>query len=372
MRAINIFEYGEVFTYMGFLTSNRRLQFAQLFFAMFAMWMVGAGIMHLIDRLGDFWNDDAKVHHTSYFSNCYFLLVTMSTVGYGDMTPQSELAKGFICIFVPVSMGFFASFVPELVRNIDGKNMANLGRYRTIFGQKQVHFAHRFSQNMINDRHASANFSFDRNTYFLRLTNCRHVLVCGHFTNESIRSFLKGFFHVEHANRRKNLNMVILRPQVIDLALKAILTKYHAWTHYFNGTPNNPQDLSRISLRDARAAIVLAAPNSKFSEEEDGANIMQAITLKAQRERLRVLVQLHHSRNKSMLHNFPRWTCLSNDMVICMDELKLGLMAYNCMAPGFSTLVLNLLNSHRSKVQTDKVCLKKTFVRHFKNACKFF
>ncbi|VEL29684.1 unnamed protein product [Protopolystoma xenopodis] len=83
-----------------------------------------------------------------------------------------------------------------------------------------------------------------------------------------------------------------------DLELKAILSKYHAWVHYFVGTPNNPQDLARVNLRDARAAIVLATPSSSRSEEEDGANIMQAITLKAQRERLRVMVQLHHFRNK--------------------------------------------------------------------------
>ncbi|VEL14468.1 unnamed protein product [Protopolystoma xenopodis] len=50
-----------------------------------------------------------------------------------------------------------------------------------------------------------------------------------------------------------------------------------------------------------------------------------------------------------MLNNFPRWTCLRRDTVICMDELKLGLMAYNCMAPGFSTLIVNLLNSHKQK-----------------------
>lgn len=49
------------------------------------------------------------------------------------------------------------------------------------------------------------------------------------------------------------------------------------------------------------------------------------------------------------MNNFPRWTYLANDMVVCMEELKLGLMAYNCLAPGFSTLIVNLLNAHGSK-----------------------
>eukprot|EP00108_Taenia_solium_P010834 TsM_000275800 transcript=TsM_000275800 gene=TsM_000275800 len=51
----------------------------------------------------------------------------------------------------------------------------------------------------------------------------------------------------------------------------------------------------------------------------------------------------------SLLYNFPRWTCRNKDMVICMDELKLGLMSLNCIAPGFSTIILNLLNGHRVK-----------------------
>lgn len=36
-------------------------------------------------------------------------------------------------------------------------------------------------------------------------------------------------------------------------------------------------------------------------------------------------------------------------MVICMDELRLGLMALNSLAPGFSTMILNLLNGYRVK-----------------------
>lgn len=80
--------------------------------------------------------------------------------------------------------------------------------------------------------------------------------------------------------------------------MKAILTKYVAWVKYYQGTPNDPQDLARICFRNAQGALVLATPNSNKSNDEDGANIMQAIALKAHSERIRVLVQLHHFSNK--------------------------------------------------------------------------
>lgn len=84
--------------------------------------------------------------------------------------------------------------------------------------------------------------------------------------------------------------------------MRAILTKYNAWVKYFQGTPADPQDLARICFRSSAGAMVLATPNSLNSGDEDGANIMQAIALKAHSQRIRVLVQLHHFKNKVSLH----------------------------------------------------------------------
>ncbi|VDK34999.1 unnamed protein product, partial [Dibothriocephalus latus] len=84
------------------------------------------------------------------------------------------------------------------------------------------------------------------------------------------------------------------------MALKSILTRYKAWANYFQGTPNNPQDLTRVCYRTAHGAIVLATPNSSCSNDEDGANIMQAIALKSHSDNIRVLVQLNHFSNKCL------------------------------------------------------------------------
>nr|VZI09678.1 unnamed protein product [Spirometra erinaceieuropaei] len=317
LRALNIFNFGEVLSYMGILSSNRLIQKVTIFFSMFAMWMVASGMIHLIIHLGDFWKVDHGALTWNFLDCCYFLLVTMSTVGYGDYSPPRMLGKVFICIFVPVAISIFAVFVPELFRDYS-RNTLETDEYQALAGQK-------------------------------------HVLVCGHFNNDSLHNVLKGFFHIEHVSRRRTICMVILRVAPFDLAMKSILTRYKAWVNYFQGTPNNPQDLTRVCYRTAHGALVLATPNSSRSKEEDGANIMQAIALKSHSDNIRVLVQLNHFSNKCLLNNFPRWTCLNKDMVICMDELKLGLLAYNCLAPGFSTLFLNLLNGHRMKQPPHKL-----------------
>ncbi|VDD75818.1 unnamed protein product [Mesocestoides corti] len=313
LRALNIFNFGEVLSYLGILSSNHVIQTVDIFFTMFAMWMLAGGLIHLIVHIGDFWKPDHKALSWSYLDCCYFLMVTMSTVGFGDFYPVTILGRLYICVFIPVAMGIFAVFVPEIFRNLSSRR-AKTESYQALAGHQ-------------------------------------HVVVCGNFNNFSLNAVLRGFFHIEHASRRRLVNMVILRVSPIDLAMRAILTKYNAWVKYYQGTPADPQDLARICLRSSQGALVLATPNSSKSSDEDGANIMQAIALKAHSQRIRVLVQLHHFKNKCLLHNFPRWTCRNKDMVICMDELKLGLMALNCLAPGFSTIILNLLNGHRVKNQ---------------------
>ena len=40
---------------------------------------------------------------------------------------------------------------------------------------------------------------------------------------------------------------------------------------------------------------------------------------------------------------FPGWDWRRDDQAVCLNELKLGFMAQSCLAPGFSTLVSNLV-----------------------------
>ena len=67
-----------------------------------------------INKLGysNTWMNYLKIQNegwsTRYVSSLYFSIVTMVTVGYGDITPQNPLEKTFAIFMIVLSCGFFA------------------------------------------------------------------------------------------------------------------------------------------------------------------------------------------------------------------------------------------------------------------------
>lgn len=55
---------------------------------------------------------------------CYFVLTTLSTVGYGDLTPQSDVERVFSLFLMLIGAGFFSivlsSFI-DIITNFDKK-----------------------------------------------------------------------------------------------------------------------------------------------------------------------------------------------------------------------------------------------------------
>lgn len=54
--------------------------------------------------------------------------------------------------------------------------------------------------------------------------------------------------------------------------------------------------------------------------------------------------------DQPFLFHIPSWNT-ARDEVICYSELKLGIVAQTCLAPGFSTLVTNLFSTLSHEVR---------------------
>jgi hypothetical protein len=56
-----------------------------------------------------------QAEHWSILDSLYFCVMTISTVGYGDLAPTREISKVFTIGYAILGIGLFASFVGKLV-----------------------------------------------------------------------------------------------------------------------------------------------------------------------------------------------------------------------------------------------------------------
>ncbi len=57
-----------------------------------------------------------QIEHWSMIDALYFSVMTMSTVGYGDLVPTSDISKLFTVIYTFLSIGAFVAFTAKLLK----------------------------------------------------------------------------------------------------------------------------------------------------------------------------------------------------------------------------------------------------------------
>jgi hypothetical protein len=62
----------------------------------------------------------------SVLDSAYFSVITLATVGFGDLHPTTDAAKAFTIVYVLVGLGILAAFITELTR----QHAATIARLR--------------------------------------------------------------------------------------------------------------------------------------------------------------------------------------------------------------------------------------------------
>ncbi len=57
-----------------------------------------------------------QIEHWSIIDALYFSVMTMSTVGYGDLVPSSDISKLFTVIYTFLSISAFIAFTAKLLK----------------------------------------------------------------------------------------------------------------------------------------------------------------------------------------------------------------------------------------------------------------
>ncbi|XP_050088268.1 calcium-activated potassium channel slowpoke isoform X17 [Anopheles aquasalis] len=312
LRALRLMTVPDILQYLNILKTSSSIRLAQLVSIFISVWLTAAGIIHLLENSGDplEFNNPQQL---SYWTCVYFLIVTMSTVGYGDVYCETVLGRTFLVFFLLVGLAMFASSIPEIIELV-GSGSKYGGELKREQGK-------------------------------------RHIVVCGHITYESVSHFLKDFLHEDRED--VDVEVVFLHRKEPDLELEGLLKRHYTTVEFFQGTMMNAVDLERVKVHEADACLVLANKYCQDPDAEDAANIMRVISIKNYSDDIRVIIQLMQYHNKAYLLNIPSWDWKQGDDVICLAELKLGFIAQSCLAPGFSTMMANLFAMRSFKTSPD-------------------
>lgn len=169
-----------------------------------------------------------------------------------------------------------------------------------------------------------------------------HVVIVGNLEIVSLRGFLKEFYNSDHGSRTLTTSIIMLAPHEPSPDLEALLSDpiYVNRVQYVKGSATSFRHLQKAKVGTAKAVFVLASRISGSTPvEEDAKTVMRCVALRKFHRKLKIFAQIILPRNKVHLEDLA-------DQVMCIDEFRLGMIAQNAIAPGFTTILYILTNRY--------------------------
>uniref|UniRef100_A0A1I8IKR0 Ion_trans_2 domain-containing protein n=1 Tax=Macrostomum lignano TaxID=282301 RepID=A0A1I8IKR0_9PLAT len=413
LRAIRLAAIKEVLISFNLISSATSKSLISLIIGMICFWSTLAGLIHLVENLDNFWTfmgprvfEPCKA--LDFFNSFYMLIITASTVGYGDIYPKTTLGQLTIMICIVVAGTYFLTSVPALISLYLENRINKKSNFCTGIGQRKSHKfsignskshkfsignskshkfsignskshkfsignskSHKFSiGNSKSHKFSIGNskshkFSIGNSkignskSHKFSIGNSKshkssignsksHKFSIGNILTGAIESgtasaFLSDFYNPTRWNGSININAHLKCCALYSGTLPSVTQwLFHGMTgrvRTIRGSCVNPRDLTDVKAYSANAIVILSQLLPADKNEDDYDNYMRAMTVKLNFPDFSYYY-LTGWRNKSAYNSL--WDL---DTVICNDQIVNGLMGMNCMAPGFSTLIINLLCS---------------------------
>ncbi|CAI5456131.1 unnamed protein product [Caenorhabditis angaria] len=246
----------------------------------------------------------ARGKRIDLFKSFYFVMVTFSTVGYGDWYPDYWMSQLCVVILICVALGLIPKQLEEL-----GQTWSERQKSGTDFS----------GWNGVES----------------------HVVVTITLLEvEFIRDFLEEFYaHPEN----QRMQVVLLSPVELDNQTRMLL-KIPVWNHrvnYVRGSSLRDEDLERAKVATAKACFILSARHVNRKVATDEHTILRSWAIKDFAPHVKQYVQIFRAETKMHIEHA--------EVLICEDEFKYALLANNCICPGISTFITLLMHTSRGE-----------------------
>lgn len=236
----------------------------------------------------------------TFDASFYFILTTFVTVGIGDIRPTSTTAKITVISAMIIVLGLFIKQIVDL--------------------SEVLQFNCEY-----------------RNAYSIEKE--KHILVVGMPTTRSIYRFLREIYHPIH-HSKKIANVLIVSKDEPSKELIQILKnpKFEECVQLIAGNIIEEDIIEMARLDNCKGVYIL---NDQFTQDSRKNDSFCLLVSKAIRVNANINpIRLQLVNPQFLKHSWAEW-----DSVLCLQPLKMALITKNYFAPGFSTLLSNLIIS---------------------------
>ncbi|KAF9349428.1 hypothetical protein BGX26_012264, partial [Mortierella sp. AD094] len=249
--------------------------------------------------------------HNDLLKLLYFVLITMSTIGYGDVTPKNQLGYAIVILIIVAVVTVFpwmiSGIMDALAQAKAGEGIFKSGGHKFMIISGSLHSA------------------------------------------QKLANVLNGFWFTNKEYSSAAFKIVILGLSEPSKDIQALLqsARYKNRVVYLKGTPLESKDLDRIQARYAEGIFIIADRNSPHSPQEEDRHI--TLSTLAFRNVSDAGIYTYN-----LLPETEIYQKIAATQVVCADELRQVLLAFNCLQQATATLILNLLHQHRPSETFDE------------------
>jgi hypothetical protein len=259
----------------------------------FVLIVVSASGIQIIEYLGG--------HDLEFHDAIYFIIVSSTTVGYGDIVPQTVLGKMYTSVFLLVAISLIPVQTARIVEFMMMRSKYSM-RYQLSRGD-------------------------------------RAVLAVGDISFPRLRALSAAFFH--DSRKCDNLHLVVLSTRQPDRDIKLFLRNrlIAGRIHYLQGSSVVESDIRRTDIANVSACILFSGADCGDVKNDDERTILRSLVIKTVCQTVPIFVELWKAEDAHR--------AFSNtvDYFVSRHTLRRGLLACNVRAAGSSTLIANLFRA---------------------------